>query len=456
MRVFYILFFLSFNLFLFGQIHMDLNPSVSLFNEDNKNVEQLSLKDFYDWNERNDLVNLYILLNNNFFDIYMQIDIKSDLGSDLSNGVSSLYHDGNFYLDPNFPQVGYGELVLDDLLLSIGRRKLKIGPGYYSLGISNLIPYLDSIWFSSLYRTDKGGIQYNFVVATTDFMATSELDSKLEDLNYKTLMAHTISYIGNQIILSLTDYSLIENRVPDLQELGPFIHYHGLYQSGQNVMLGFSLDYKPLNNLRLYSETVIDDFQLSIESDKSNPGAMGFLMGIEYLIADEYKCLNIFDSPYNHQLSTPSYGFSKGLYVRYEAVWTSPYLYNREDETGKYTNPYLYMWEYDTYVVNSFFGAIYGPNRFINRISLNYDKAFFKSGLVFEHHIVGASGIEQEYKPPYEEWIKITEPYNIWVRSMFFLDWYYESGKKVSGRVTIDFEDSIDFRLELGWGIHLF
>ena len=253
------------------------------------------------------------------------------------------------------------------------------------------------------------------------------------------------------------DYNLIYNRGPDLQELAPFLHFHGLYQKDQNVALGLAADWRVNPALRFYSELFIDDFQISIESGDSNPGGMGLILGSQFLVKNGTPVKNVLNKPEDHVLETRDFSFKGGIYLRLEHLRASQYLYNRDEETGKFTSPLYYMWEYTPEIVNSYFGAAYGPDRTIDRLTLSYDIEPFKGELLFEYHRIGSFGIDGTYAAPFDDnWITLGNPVINQFRIALEGMWNYKKDRSLFGDFKIDFGE--DFRIQggFGWGLKLF
>ncbi len=438
---------------LFAQLHLDLSPHILLESKPNVDTDYIpSLKEFYDWSDRPAYVNLFFDLNTEILTLYMQIELKSDLLVDLIKDNFK-----SWTIDPNFPAVGYAQFNYDIFNLSIGRRKLSMGPGYYNLNLSGRAPYFDHVWFNANYPRDENRWSYIFVAATSDNLATKLLvDDDSDDFNgFKTFISHSISYKWPNFIFSAVDTSIIYGRVPDLQELSPLIHYHGLYQRGQNVLLDFNFDWRITPKSRFYGEWIVDDFQITAESTESNPGAMGLLFGAQFQIFDGPGITNVLNKASDHTLSSQNFTFSRGLYIGIESMVTSKYLFNRSEESGKYTNPMLYMWNNDTVAFNTYYGAAYGPDRLINRLSVTYNIEPFKFELVTEHQAIGSFGIGGVYEAPFENWISIVNPLTHEFRISLAGEWVYNKNKIIYTDIKYDFGSYNNLQFMLGWGMNL-
>jgi len=439
---------------------MDLSPYLWLDSASTKSDSYTpTVQELYDWYDRPSFTNLYLDLQDTHYRIFMQIDLRPDLKADLDHFTFTnlpLPIGGSLFIDPNFPQVGYGEYRSASFNLSLGRRKIDWGPGYYDVGISDRGPYFDHLAFDFTGNASASRWKYNFLAVTTDTRGT--YNSAVTDPNqsYKTFIAHKLSYYFPSVIVTATDYNLIYRRVPDLQEIAPFIHYHGLYQRDQNVALGFSADALLNNDLRMYGEFFLDDFQTAIESGESNPGAMGAVFGIQYRLSGGKPFSSLFEDADKHTLKNKDFTLRGGLVMRWENVWTSEYLYGREDSLGTMTNPIYYMWEYHPKIVESFFGAAFGPDMLVERLSLTHDTEPVKLETVLEYHLTGGHGITGVYAPPYDNWLTLGSPVSHQSRFSLNASWKYRENRELFADVKVDFGENFRIQGGAGWGMKLF
>ena len=441
-----------------AQLHLELSPYLWTDTASAGEEHQPTRQELYDWYDRPPLANLFLNLEKGGFTAYAQAELRSDLMADLTFPVFANFqavHEGEFYLDPNFPQVGYLEYGNETFLFSLGRRKLSWGPGLHHLGLSGTAPYFDHAFLDFRRPARRGEWNYSYAVVTVDNRALREKTGS-EDLHYKTLIAHKFSYLWPRIHLSLADYSLIWDRVPDLQEAAPLLHYHGLYQTEQNVMLGLSLDALIHERGRVYMEAIIDDFHLSIEPSKANPGGAGVIVGAEVRIGTGRPNENRLNLAENHTLGDRAFPLEGGILLQWEQVWTSKYLYNRDEEAGKFTNPHYYTWRYVTETVDTFFGAPHGPDRLIETVMLTYDKAPVKLQLRIEYHLIGGHGIEGPYEYPFEPWLEFGTPLSHRWRTSLRAEWFLTPRSRLFGNIIVDTGDESRTQAGVGWQIALF
>jgi hypothetical protein len=294
--------------------------------------------------------------------------------------------------DANYPDLGYYEYNDQETLISIGRRKLKKGPGTYDFILSDQSTYFDHIYLSSVFEGNSFNYEYNY------FMISSERESSG---GYKTYVNHEFSIIKeNSFKFSFGEQNLIYGRLPDLLDITPFTSFHNIYASGSNVMMSVSLDVLLFDgNFRTYGQMVMDDFRLNSESPNSNPNAFGWFKGIEILLIKEES---FFDSEkfrkQDYTLIQENFSFKSGLRLRYENYFASTFLYNRNEKIGKFINPIktntFYM---GRPVIDTYYGFPYGPDSKLDLIELIYSNNNLKSKFRFEYLKKGSFGIEGEY-----------------------------------------------------------
>ena len=136
---------------------------------------------------------------------------------------------------------------------------------------------------------------------------------KLADTEYKTLFTHRLSWQTEKLILAVTEYNLIYEQVPTIQDAGFIVFYHGMYQDYQNVMDEISFEYLPREDFRVFGSLVSDDYQMSIESEDSKPGAMGVTGGLSWKVFDAAPLENPFQDSTTHYVADgPAGGFCRG------------------------------------------------------------------------------------------------------------------------------------------------
>jgi hypothetical protein len=348
------------------------------------------------------------------------------------------------FFDANFPRLGFVEYNTDKLTVSLGRRKLKYGPGYYDLALADSPPYYDHLWFDYNALFSLGTVGYRFIGISSD---RSVYDAP------KTLLNHGIWFDVGNFRLSISEENLIYGVYPDLQDLGPFIIYHHTYQTHSNVIAILYLDWFN-DDWRLYGETVFDDIRLSSESNYSNPTAIGWFAGVERKIIDggAFEKIGIKDNDYTLFDRQNKNG---GLYLRYEYYRTTPYLYNRDSEIGKFVNPIRMnvMWLSSWTKTNTFYGFKYGPDVELNLFEIRYENDKLKSNVLFELLRKGDFGITDDYDPPFEyHWYKLVKP----IKTMFVfsanIEYVLNNDMLIMGNFSVSNIDEVRFFYSLGLG----
>ena len=342
-------------------------------------------------------------------EIVVRLDLRQDfsaflMGRDWSNLPISR---DNFspFVDANFPRIGYLEYKNDEIFVSVGRRKLKWGTATYDMAISSYSPYYDHLWFNTDGHTEYGELWYSYLALSSDRTVYNAP---------KTLLAHKVGLKNDLFGISIGEQNLVYGVYPDLQDLGPLILFHHTYQSHSNVMLVVSVDSLMREKTRIYGEFVMDDFRLKTESPDSKPNAMGWYVGVESKIVNgklswtEFKFL---DEDYT--LKEDGFSFEDGLRIRYEHYQATTYLYNRNDDIGKWTNPIRLntMWLSAWPVIDSFFGFPYGPDTTLNLLGVKYNNGRLSANFTAEYLRKWSYTIDDTYEPPYSlDWLGPVEP----------------------------------------------
>ncbi|TYC03013.1 MAG: hypothetical protein FXF54_00760 [Kosmotoga sp.] len=349
--------------------------------------------------------------------------------------------------DGNYPIIGFIEYYPGNFHISIGRRKLKLGPGTYDLALSSVSPYYDHFWFE--YNDNwltNGNMQYNFF--------TISADEKVYDDNPKTLIGHKILLKSDHFSIGLGELNLIYGRIPDLQDLGPLIIYHHSYQDSSNVIaiVDFTLQF---DKIKTYGEFIMDDFNLSSESVDSNPTALGFFAGAKYKIFDG-EPFHTSGMLYEDHILRDRQVERGGLSIRYEYYRTSTYLYNRQVDIGKFTYPILLnVMALDSWpVINYPFGFPYGANSILHMIKTEYENKNLKVGLTFEYLSKGNYGIHDNYDKPFDlDWYEMTEPISNYFVISGDVQLGVFDGDTIMGNMGINVsEGTTNYFLNIGYG----
>ncbi|GEM_PF-271409 len=295
------------------------------------------------------------------------------------------------FVDPNFPRVGYLHHESDNVVLSVGRRKLGWGPAEHSFSLSSAAPYFDHVWLELHNNTPFGELFYGFFAVSSDRTASG---------GPKTTIGHKYGLEIGNLRLCFAEQNLIYGVYPDLQDLGPFIIFHHTYQKLSNV-IGYLMADLTIGPLRFFGEFALDDFRLPTESTRSNPHGFGWCAGFQLSLieGESFGKKGIFDE--EHALEARWNRLSGGLNFGYEYYHSSTYMYNRDVEIGKFTNPIrlnLLWLKWST--IDTFYGFPYGADAQLHTATLGWESLKWSHALKLEHLVLGAHGIDGEYGNP--------------------------------------------------------
>ena len=339
-------------------------------------------------------------------DIWSKLNKKSILN--LPDSDTNWYPDIT-YLGTFYPNVGYISYDTDTWRLSLGRRKIKDGPGTYTLGISSDNPFYDHAAASLSVPLGKGRLAYDYVAVGEQRWA-NDVGSDVSATSYgpKFLFLHRASWNGEGFTFGLTEYNLIADVYPDFQDAAPFMFYHNLFNNHQNVMLGMDFEAKPIKSLSIFGQFVLDDFQLGTEVTGTNPTAIGFAAGLEWRILPGHLAPRKLFYDSDHVYDLGRHVSSTGLVFRAESYLCSTYLYRRNAEgwvhnyTGNeaFTSRYMILSNWLVYradVLQPFFAAPLGPDISLTRLALSWAEGRVESSFSAEYRIKGSQSDQTTY-----------------------------------------------------------
>ena len=324
------------------------------------------------------------------------------------------YIGNSFYAiaDMNWTKLGFIEFDYGNFYTSIGRRALKWGPASYDFAINDSAPFLDSIYADVKFPFSFGTFWYNYIV--TGFNNTAlgypENHGSAEEqasvaLNTKTLFSHKFGYENDSWRVTFSELNLIYNKIPSLLDASPLAFWHNNYQHDRsNVMIELTVeklfDLTPMD-FRIFGIFAMDDFAFGGESKTEKPNAMGFNLGIEFHFLDGRKQQTAITTRQDYTLYENSFKFSGGLNVSLEWFWATAFLYNRDNDSGKFTVPlWMYNFKDGGYFVdkNAFFiGFPYGPDTMVAKLGISWEDDPWKAYCDFELIFKGEYRISEEY-----------------------------------------------------------
>lgn len=384
-------------------IYAILSPFVSLNNlpvQDGSYTAEL--EDFVHWYSDAPLINLGFDLSFEEWELVLLIEGRQNLSDFL---LGKALHNLSPSFDSELALAGYIARKGEPFSWSFGRRKLKMGPGEYSLHLSDTAPGFDHILMQLQFPKTYGKWSWNWLAISSDkTYAPSNTPWPIVEpesgfpFSYRTYIVHSLAFTGSAFRVSVSDINFIYGTTPDLQDFAVLVPFHGLFQKHQNMM--FSLSAEGIAGpFRIYGELCMDDIRSSLEGAATNPTALGFLFGAEVtLFADE---------PYAHQdplivhtWREESLEKSGGLRLRFEHYWNSAWMYNRYDPDGKIT----YTWRVNalgmdeaTQIAEFFYGFPYGPDSILEKITLLYEKEDFTSTFYLQLLGQGENDIDSLY-----------------------------------------------------------
>lgn len=337
---------------------------------------------------------------------YVNMDLRQEFSSFLTgNHFSNLpFSPGSIVpaVDMNFPRIGYYQWLDENVHLSIGRRKLSLGPATYSFVLSDVLPYFDNLWIRLSAGGKAGEYFYNFFAISADRTIYGAP---------KTLLGHRFGFMNEKLKVTFGEENLVYGVYPDLQDLGPFLIYHHTYQDRSNVTATLAAEVKFGESL-IYGEFTLDDFRLASEGSNSNPTAFGWLAGISYSIPGEaYAGPDMIDR--KHAIRDETLAAAGGMKLFYEHYHATTYLYNRGEDIGKFTYAYRFnvLWLDSWPIVSGFFGFPYGPDSVVDLVGVKYERPELSLTGLLEYVRTGSIDINSTYFPPFDtDWYGPKEP----------------------------------------------
>jgi hypothetical protein len=228
-------------------------------------------------------------------------------GRDISKG----YKDNGF----DYPlTTGYLSIqATDQINVQFGHDRNFIGEGYRSLFLSDVgAPYT-----FLKFNTQFWKIQYTNI--WTWLRDVNTLPEENEPYKRKYMALHYLSWNAtkklNIGLFESVIWSKTEDRGFDVQYLNPVIFYRALeFSNGSksgNAMLGLSLNYKLNDNIKCYSQFILDELTMSefVKKDGYWANKYGIQLGVKYY--DAFKIPNLYLQAEYNQVRPYTYSHSK-------------------------------------------------------------------------------------------------------------------------------------------------
>ena len=328
--------------------------------------------------------------------------IKIDLREELSNFIrftpsSNIPYLGNTQYaitNAQYPQVAFIEYSTPYFYVSVGRRKLDMGPGKYSFMLSSEAqPNLDAISMGASYIEGKFSLDYSFYAIGGSNSTINGYGKETE--KKKTFFIHKVSASNDVFRFGLSEMNCVYGAYPGIYDMTPFVLWHNLYQEEHsNVMIEVSLEGK-IGPLRLWAQYAQDDLYFKGEGGFNNkPTGIGTGAGIDLKIVDGEEFYSSIRKNDEYALEEESLKDEGGLHLIGEFYWATNYLYNRResygegifenDKFGKLTLPYRFYSSYGGFTdkIDAYYlGFPYGPGSILFSLSLEMEKRYMKGNV---------------------------------------------------------------------------
>jgi hypothetical protein len=348
-----------------------------------------------------------------------------------------------------YPNVGYVDYDTDAFRLSVGRRKIKDGPGTYGLGISSDNPFYDHVAASMSIPIGTGKLGYDYVAVGMQRWSNTTLPTILGQTlptnigtQPKYFFFHRASWTGKYFTFGINEYNLIADTTPDFQDWGPFLFYHNLFNNHQNVMAGFDFNWTPQEKLSFYGQFVLDDFMLSTETG-TNPTAIGMTVGadLNLIPGSQATGAKYYDSDYTYYVGRNQTPLG-GLNLRVEGYLMSRYLYRREASKSDeaFTSQYEVMsnWSEGYIDARPFLATPLAPDTALGRLALTWANNPWEASFAFEYRLVGSESAVKTYTYSTVDYANVLWPSSPTTNLDFKLDAKYRLGAQSMATAGVD------------------
>ena len=370
----------------------------------------------YDYYDRKPVVNVDL-----GFDVYntfwssLSIPLQkgydiSTFTSDNSSNISLIWNIDEF--DLQFPYRAISSFGGNHWNIQLGRDKLR-----YGLGNTSTFVLTDATSFHDYFKISTYWDKFKYTFTLVQLECANIGDLLTYDTVYtdgiigvqRNLLVHSLEFKPiNPMSISITEVSL---RAGDLNisYINPFSVLHNLaytdyaiydYTMG-NSLLSLGINFTPFKNASIYTEGVVDQFELPMEtshmenSDSRDPNAFGFLAGI------------------NYQINFPSLAIK----LNAEYAYTNPHLYRSDSSWAIYaiTRYYHSEYLYNNDVIVENLGYEYGPDIKLFKFSAQTELFENKLSLYIEYINIlkGESSLEDVAETGTQAFYELTPSGNI-------------------------------------------
>lgn len=325
--------------------------------------------------------------------------LKIDIREELSNFIGVAPHSNIPYLgntkyvvtNAQYPQVAFIEYSNPYFFVSVGRRKLDMGPGKYSFMLSSEAqPNLDAIALGASYIEGKFNLSYSLYGIGG---SNSTINGYGEETDLmKTFFVHKVTISNDVFRFGFSEMNCIYGAHPGFFDMTPFVLWHNLYQEEHsNVMIEVSLEGK-IKELRLWAQYAQDDLYFPGEGGFNNkPTGIGFGFGFDYKLFGGEEFSSPIRKNNDYALKEDTLRDEGGFHFVGEFYWATNYLYNRResydgdrfenDKYGKMTLPYRFYSSYGGFTdkIDAYYlGFPYGPGSILLSLSFEMENQWMK------------------------------------------------------------------------------
>lgn len=213
---------------------------------------------------------------------------------------------------------GYGLYDNGWLSLELGRETTLMGTGYLDrLVLSGAAPPMDIVKLNLQY----GGVKYQFIHGSRVFFPLDSAGVRNVDSTVPAFVAmHRLEFdFLKRFRFGFNEMTMYGNQGIQVAYMNPFVFMKSVENSLQNVdksMLGFDLEYHPVDNISAFAEILISDFSADTRGTGAENNKTGYHGGIFY--ANPFGLDNV------------------NVILEYEKL--SPYMYDSRTDVDDYTN----------------------------------------------------------------------------------------------------------------------
>ncbi len=355
------------------------------------------------------------LIAGSYVYLYADYELREEYFAVNGDGWPNVNLPSDFgYFDFQLPIHAYGSVGGDFWNVSLGReRKEWVSGNSGSLVLSERAHFYEYLRWQ-LYSSD---IMYtNLLINMEPLLLDGESDGPESK---KTFLAHRFDFLffDDRVHLTVTEGTLLGGINVELKHLNPLMIFHSFTDwTNASSLFSLALNVTPFPMIEIYSEFVMNQIQLSYETqvyeDDAMPNAMGYLGGFRVVV------------PFSDNLSNLFFG---GV----EFAHTDPWLYVRE-------SPFIsYHWRRRVFsnvegngiirIVTEPMGYQYGPDARVIDVHLGYRSGLsFAASLGFRYIANGEKTVSSPFATG-DEAVKLRTPTGVAEKTyLTFIETEYE------------------------------